>query len=540
MSFQILFDKSEKAFAKTQVIVQNYLKEREMREYPDAAAAKRDIDVVKQHCKEEGIPCPKMRIQKIVTAAWEEREAKRLRDGTYTPLPEFIREAYWYRSSTSAHKHYAHVSKVDPTKIAFTETPEKGERDIQLSMSASAYLARFFKDVLSQQEIRAYGARFFIGDFDLKIGNTPEDFERVYEGSPNVCADGGDYESCMRYNRNHWGFTRHPSYAYGAGDLAIAWIEDEDTILGRVVIWPEKKVYVRVYGLTPEHKEWLHAKLKEMGYSRENDTPGARLLKVEAVPTEEEDNSKNLNATLYKRYLMPYVDGNRWRVLQETPDGFFMLTDRYSDDGTGNNADTTEGYVTVYQNVTCAKTGRVVSGREITFVDGQPWSHEARRNASLSYCEDLNGYTQEQVRDICSNGVMYTWRQSIIDAIPTFICEYSGRLCDARYDEAIQVNTRYGIQTWSKIAARGNYRRENDGTYWRRVYQRPTATAATPEPAPTPEVSPCRPRRNRETQDVMAYAAEMLLGQYTEQFSTIRRTFHADRLAMLDETENTF
>jgi hypothetical protein len=67
------------------------------REYETAQEANRAIERHKQWAADYGHTPGKMRIQRMVTAAWEEREAKRLEDGTYTPLPDWWINSWWWQ-----------------------------------------------------------------------------------------------------------------------------------------------------------------------------------------------------------------------------------------------------------------------------------------------------------------------------------------------------------------------------------------------------------------------------------------------------------
>lgn len=447
MPFKIIFDENQEMRSE----IRDHLNLDSRREYDTAQEAQRPIDDVKRYCKERSFPMPKVRIQKVVTAAWEEREAKRLTEGTYTPLPDWWRDMYFWRANKHIHgKHFAHVADKDPSKIAFTESPEKGEADIQLVMTPTAYLSRFFKDFLNQREIRDIGSRYYLGDFELKISDKPEDFERVYEAASEVCGDGSDATSCMRYTRkqmaemNGYTLPHHPSYVYGAGDLAIAWIEDEDSsIVGRAVIWPEKKTYVRVYGNTANHHAMMHTLLKAQGYTHVPEMEGAKLLKIPVTFNNQEKGRKY--------YLMPYLDNRNSRYIEDKGDHFVMTRDENFPSG-GN----TGGWIQSYEMVTCVKSGAVIPSHRARLIDGQWYSErEYMRLRNVNYCDRSEEYTLEPIiRVIGRHGYTEWVRESLVQQMQTFRCERNGFLVDMAFWQPVQVHTRHGIQTW------GNYNRE--------------------------------------------------------------------------------
>lgn len=432
------------------------------REYETAKEAQDYIDAHKRWTESIGWTPVKLRIKKIVSAAWEDREAKRLEDGTYTPLPDWWLRAWWWRENKEIHrKHFAHMSAKDTSKIAFTESPEKGEADIQLVVSPTVYLARFFgtkgAGILSDRDIRSIGAQFNVGEHDLNISYTPEDFERIYEAAEDVCADGSDYTSCMRYKRDHFGTPNHPAYAYGAGDLAIAWIEDdENSILGRAIIWPEKKTYVRVYGLNANYQQLMHNLLRAQGYSHESDFIGAKIMKK---LIEDED--------ICQHYLMPYIDGRSGQYVKDDGDHFIICGSSQS----RLRADGTEGTIEIYKTVVCAKTGREVSGNEVTIVDGQQWSNEAVYRYDPEWCDVTQMRTTERVvRVVRQDGYRTHMRESLFRNLNTYRCGHSGDWVDSAFYPPLEVHTPNGVQTWGGHMRSACRRSQTDGRYYSRNY----------------------------------------------------------------------
>jgi hypothetical protein len=285
---------------------------------PQAANA-----AAKQIAKATGL---KTRIKPVVKDEWRKREDGRLKDGTYKLLPAWWTDAVWWVGSMPSKDHYAHLSS-DGTRIAFTETPEKGAADRQLTMSPSAYLGRFFSNVLGGYEISTISTKLLYGDVEVNYSRAPEDFERVYENQ-NVFHSHSSNESCMRYERDYFqskSSGHHPAYVFGAGDLAIAWIEDKSSsdfkIKARAVVYPDKMTYVRTYAVSEEMNMVLTNALEAAGYKKDRGFAGARLLKIECRGG----------------LVMPYIDGDHYMYVKND---FVHLTD---EDGFEYEPHDTEG-----------------------------------------------------------------------------------------------------------------------------------------------------------------------------------------------------
>lgn len=258
-------------------------------------------------------------------ATWRQREEVRLFGGTYTQLP-------WDLASWT--NHYAHVSAVDPNMIAFTENDEKGERDIQTRMRPGRYLAKYYP-TLTPQQVEAYVHWFRTGQQPPPPDHGPltitRDFVGVYNlpGGPGSCMAGKD---CVR--------------VYDAGDLQIAHVAHHS----RAIVWPDRKVWGRVYAHTVDGERDLTCKLRDLGYKpiEESDEGfnGARILKIEEHGT----------------FVMPYVD--RCYGVDDAGD-HFVLNDCDPEYGCGN----TSGYLgEPIPIITCGDCGEQVPEDEARWV----------------------------------------------------------------------------------------------------------------------------------------------------------------------------
>lgn len=269
-------------------------------------------------------------IKKLMAGwTWKHREANRLRNGTYHRVP-FHRESWFRHSGPGVRPHYAHISREDPTKIAYTESEEKGKKDLQARIKPGRYLQRFYGHILTKDQIRDYATLVTSQkkDSEFKIAMDPDDIEHVYRNGP---------DSCMSYGLSSFDSSIHPVRVYGAGDLGVAYLERQGRVTARALCWPEKKVYSRVYGDSVR----LKREFDERGYSQQSSKlQGARLLKIE----QRKHNRNN--------FVVPYVDYQN--CLKE--DGDFLVICGDEDSGP-YSCGQTNGLVPVCRGICCPECG---------------------------------------------------------------------------------------------------------------------------------------------------------------------------------------
>lgn len=312
---------------------------------------------------------------------WREREAMRLTDGTYTPLPngwgDMIADYY--------PDHFAHVAQSDKRKVAFTESESSGERDKQKVLSASAYVERFFNgDIYWHSDKRARFVADLIGDsikpLFAPLGDA-DAMEAIYRETEDTAARG-----CMSHSLHHYSSPFHPVRVYAmGGDITVAFLrgypEGEDDsginpeavwdgdgeVIARCLVWPEAKEFGRVYGF-PEHQRILRTALEAQGY-RAGDLLGAKIAKVGHG----------------SGYIMPYLDIGEQRV---TDCGEYFHT------GGDYEATRTDGLIFLETLVSCDRCGDDVCEDETVTVhtgryDAETWCECCRDNdASYSEVED--------------------------------------------------------------------------------------------------------------------------------------------------------
>jgi hypothetical protein len=234
---------------------------------------------------------------------WRARQAQRLADGMLTRLP-----AKWDIAPIT--DHFAHLEPAKhPGMICFTENEDLGIIDRVTVLTPGRYLARYYGQMPDSEQRRLIAAIDPSGQ--LFLAWTPEEIVRVYKEGPSSCMDG---------IHNFDKLPVHPTYVYGAGDLAIAYtMNAQNRIQSRCMVWPEEKVFGRVYG----DVERMTALLLDEGYDSDRDCNsadgngghfnGVKLLKVLFE-----------NST---KAVMPYLDdialavdaGDHWLSVESVP-----------------------------------------------------------------------------------------------------------------------------------------------------------------------------------------------------------------------------
>lgn len=163
---------------------------------------------------------------------WRERQRRRLQEGFYTPPPEG-----WDLAPVDG--HFLHLSKRDARKLAFTESPEKGEQDKTTQIKPGRYLERYYP------ALGIDARRRYIAMVDppppVSFATTAEEIERVYTNGPQSCMSGPacDYASHC-----------HPTHIYADSDFAVAYLAGENgRVTARVLVETAKRAFPSlIYG----------------------------------------------------------------------------------------------------------------------------------------------------------------------------------------------------------------------------------------------------------------------------------------------------
>lgn len=189
-----------------------------------------------------------------------------------------------------------------PGMVSYFQSPEKRARNIRTPMKAGKFLKKYFKDVLSEEEIQKHGLAWsnHFAVQELFIAREADEIEEVYKSAHNG--------SCMWFPSEDYDGDQHPARAYAGPDLATAYIKDpEDDCTGRCLVWPEKMVYYpKFYG----DELRLVGALEANGYKEGSkaDFTGARLTRL-----------------IYRggTFVVPYVDTHAYA----TDDGDYLILD---------------------------------------------------------------------------------------------------------------------------------------------------------------------------------------------------------------------
>jgi hypothetical protein len=232
----------------------------------------------------------KVQPRRVNDKDWKSREALRLKDGIYRPLP-WIDQKWWLELAPIHKDHFPHVSVQKQALISFTESDEKGSADLQTVIKPGKYFERFFGDKVSDYLVRdlctIFSAKFEVNE--VMFAETADEMEEIYTTGPASCMT----KAASAYPTKGI----HPVRMYAAGDLAIAYIQREGRVVARAVCWPAKKVYsAHVYGDSGRFDPMM----KKLGFSKGGSMDGARLAKFRVASKD----AKNMH-----HFVMPHVDG---------------------------------------------------------------------------------------------------------------------------------------------------------------------------------------------------------------------------------------
>ena len=211
------------------------------------------------------------------------RDVNRFASGHWSRAPWANEQ--WFLCSPAATLHSLHIPREERNKglVAFADTTAKLHNDRFTVMRPGRYLTQYFKDKLSEEEIKhwaaQYTALFEPAALAFIEGNDPEGWERVYADGPQSCMKGAD---SVRV------------YAHEKSVLRLAYQTQGEEIVSRCIVREDKKEYIRVYPSNdcPANTS-LTAALEALGYTHGN----LRGVLLRAIET----NYGNA-------YVCPYLD----------------------------------------------------------------------------------------------------------------------------------------------------------------------------------------------------------------------------------------
>ncbi len=272
--------------------------------------------------------------------------------------------------------HYAYLSAEKPGLIAYTPSEEYGCADRQLRVRPGRYLEQFAPQ-LSKTQIDAYCAMVkAVDDANVvQYATTPADVEKVYRNGPS---------SCMSHSTSQYVVSTHPTRVYGdSPDLKLAYLGELSEARSRVLVWPEKKVFSRVYG-----DSTIGFLLKREGYES-GDLIGARIRVIRDGDA----------------YVMPFIDGCSW--VKRNGEYFTLVTDAERD-----NSSYSENYLCCQNTNGCTNDSRPNDDEEIYYCGRDGCDNQVGEDESYCrscehermYCEhcdtDCFGQNGEYIRNV--------------------------------------------------------------------------------------------------------------------------------------------
>lgn len=377
-------------------------------------------------------------------SAWIMREQARFDSGHYT-------SPHWLEGSQESGSVFnlpanlfVHVSKLEPSKIALTPSPEHGIADRQVIMRVGSFLERYaiWRDDLDPQqrqyiiENRVIQHTTYYAPVAIQYASTADDIERVYVAGPR---------SCMSQPADHYRSYVHPVRVYGDSDLSLAYLtdlDDPERITARALVWRDKNRHGRIYG--DEYR--MQKALEIAGYSQ-GDFLGARIRNIL------DDHKKDI-------YVMPYLDHEQ--QVSKIDSDWLMIDRNGRIHATQTNGLAVEGVECehcgdmepdgslreVYTRQTrirqwcphcahdnafhCEQTGALVSCEHMAIIDGESvadWHIE-----SANYCEFHEEHTFEPCFDVIvsESGETQSWSRGAFQSHGD-ICRVDG----LRYSDSL-------------------------------------------------------------------------------------------------------
>ena len=348
---------------------------------------------------------------------WRKRELDKFANGEYD-IPFWLLRygetllQYGY----NGHDHFVHVSKLDPSKIAYTQDADKGERNIQTQIKVGSYIQQYTQDMpmLIVREIALEHSKHYAPN-EVQFAISADDIVEVYSNGPNSCMGGTDTSGRVSSGKKDASFFHymskascHPVSVFGNSDISLAYIKDEDRITARCLVWSDKKLYGRAYG----DDERITSALVALGYTTGNFN-GAKIKHIIC-----ENNSE---------IILPYLD--HIQNVEIIDDEWLMISRNGSIVG-----DQTTGLANNYQQEcenceeNCSETTEVYTEQRYT----QSWCQSCR-DESAFYCTGLQEYVDND-EHVSIDGDSYASWYARNNA---HYCEYSD---EWTFNETITIN----------------------------------------------------------------------------------------------------
>ena len=206
----------------------------------------------------------------------------------YKEIPPEVQVLMFKYGFIPPSEHFLHIPIHDKSKVSYTESEEKGERDRQAVQRIGRYLNKYSGMTEPQiAEISAVYRKAVLGEAEIKFARTREEIRHVYENGPSSCMGHGVY----KFNTKVKGEKIHPCEVYATPDVSVAYMERDSRITARVVCNEIEKTFNNIYG----DSVLFEPALRDLGYTV-GDLEGCSLLLLR------NDDGK---------IICPYIDGER-------------------------------------------------------------------------------------------------------------------------------------------------------------------------------------------------------------------------------------
>ena len=287
----------------------------------------------------------KWQVRKISTDTnWRQEQHARFASGRYKPVPWMDQPEWqeWIKGEPQC-DHFVHIAVDDGECIAYTKNVEAGELDIQTRTTPAKYFKKFIKND------NPYATRWIAmwtklqTAIELKFAYTREEIRKVYKDGPSSCMCG----DASRFFKHK--LAPHPVEVYAAGDLAVAYlVRKTGKISARVLTWPAKKIYNRIYG---DDAAMLQSLLNADGY-QSGYLSGAKLVLVNVSRFTKQANT----------YLIPSIDSYPTTVayIEETKEFRLCHSPIKPEERKYQAVGTPTGFMTLLLPYVCERSGKTV------------------------------------------------------------------------------------------------------------------------------------------------------------------------------------
>lgn len=232
-------------------------------------------------------------------------------------------------------RHALHIDPEDESMVRFFQNDEHAAADRHTKTTLGRYLTQFYSGNYNENEIRDIGTHFRAKTSrqEFTLLTKSEDIVTAYINGPSSCMG----KPIEQINRD---LSKHPVSVYGDGaDIMLAILGPIDAPTARALVWPEKKIFGRIYG---DHYR-LQEALQNAGYKHGSfEDAKINIIYNDNAPTNRRDRSF---------VLMPYIDrfnpnsttqtaGSAAVKLHAPNAKFVTITERQSGDNVVNAGNT--------------------------------------------------------------------------------------------------------------------------------------------------------------------------------------------------------